>query len=134
MIADIFYPIFILTTTILVCFIRKKNCLGGFAPTSSPRYCPGSPGGRGAYSSPPPDPSCNCFWLCQKPMQPYFFCIIPCSGLGSYCSTCVRLAVQALLWSLEFVIPQNLKHNTISISNLAQSWSISTQPSCSCCN
>ena len=46
MIADIFYPIFTITITNLVCFIRKKKTkfFGGFAPTPSPRHHPGPPG------------------------------------------------------------------------------------------
>ena len=44
MIADIFYPTFTLTITILACFIRKKAKLfRGFAPTGSPRHRPGPP-------------------------------------------------------------------------------------------
>ena len=44
--ADIFYPIFTITITNLVCFIRKKTKLFGcFAPTPSPSLRPGSPGG-----------------------------------------------------------------------------------------
>ena len=35
------------------------------------------------------------------------------SGLGNY-FVCKRFAVQTLLWSLEFVIQINLKHNTIA--------------------
>ena len=45
------------------------------------------------------------------------------SGLGSY-FVCKRLAVQNLLQSLEFAIQINLKHETIKVSNLAESWSI----------
>ena len=73
MIADIFYPISTLTITVLAYFIRKKKCLGALhsrlhqGTTLDP---------LGAYNS-PQTPSCNCFWLCQKPMHPYFFCIIP---------------------------------------------------------
>ena len=47
------------------------------------------------------------------------------SGLGNFI-VCKRFAVQTLLWSLEFVIQINFEHNTIAVSNLAQSWSIST--------
>ena len=39
---------------------------------------------------------------------------------------CKRFAVQTLLWSLEFVIQINLEHDTITVLNLARSWSIST--------
>ena len=81
MIADIFYPIFTLMITILACFIRKKKgkLFWGFAPSCSPRYCPGlhGGGGRGAYSSPQTPQLLNRFWLFQEPMRPYFFCLIP---------------------------------------------------------
>ena len=46
------------------------------------------------------------------------------SGLGNY-FICKRFAVQTLLWSLEFVIQINPQHNTITVWNLVQSWSIS---------
>ena len=69
MIADIFYPIFTLTITVLACFIQK-NCLG-LLP--SPRHCPGPL----EVLQLPQTPSCNRFWLGQKLMRPYFFCIIP---------------------------------------------------------
>ena len=49
MIADIFYPIFTLTITVLAYFMQK-NCLG-FLP--SPRHCPGPPGGLTAPLRPP---------------------------------------------------------------------------------
>ena len=71
MIADNFYPMF--TLTILTCFVRKKNCLGALHPclhqgiTMDPLV---------ACSS-HQTTSCNLFWLCQKPMRPYFSCIIP---------------------------------------------------------
>ena len=41
--ADIFYPIFTQTITILVCFIREKKAklFRRFAPTHSPRHWPG---------------------------------------------------------------------------------------------
>ena len=46
MIADIFYPIFTLMITILVCFIRKKSkIVQGFAYSRSPRHDPGPPEG-----------------------------------------------------------------------------------------
>ena len=49
MIADIFYPIFILTITILACFIRRKSkIVQGFAYTLSPRHRPGPPAGLNA--------------------------------------------------------------------------------------
>ena len=47
------------------------------------------------------------------------------SGLGNY-FVCKRLAVQTLLWSLEFVIQINLEHNTIAVWNLARSRSDSS--------
>ena len=42
------------------------------------------------------------------------------SGLGNFI-VCKRFAVQTLLWSLGFVIQINFEHNTIAVSNLAQS-------------
>ena len=50
------------------------------------------------------------------------------SGLGSY-FTCKRFAVQTHLWSLEFVIQINLKHDTIKVNvnfnfNQRNSWCI----------
>ena len=42
MIADIFYPIFTLTITILACFIQKK--IGSFTPMPLPGHHPGPPG------------------------------------------------------------------------------------------
>ena len=75
MTANIFYPTFTLTITILACFIRKKAKLfRGFAPTGSPRHRPG----------PPRPPSFNRFWFCQELMRPYFFCIIPCLSPTSH--------------------------------------------------
>ena len=54
MIADIFYPIFTLTITILACFTRKKlKLFRGFSPTRSPRHCPRTPGGLAALPRPP---------------------------------------------------------------------------------
>ena len=63
-IADIFYPIFTLTITVLVFFIPKEKIkeIGGFA------YHQGISLDH---------PSCNRFWLWEKPVHPYFFCIIP---------------------------------------------------------
>ena len=54
MIAGIFYPIFTLMITNLVCFICIKTKLfRGFPPTPSPRQCPGPPGGLTAHARPP---------------------------------------------------------------------------------
>ena len=50
------------------------------------------------------------------------------SWLGNYIA-CKRFAVQTL-WSLEFVMRQNFEHNTIAVSNLARSWSISGECRC----
>ena len=41
------------------------------------------------------------------------------SGLGNYL-ICKRFAVQTLLWSLEFVIQINLKHDTITVNWLCK--------------
>ena len=49
--------------------------------------------------------------------------MVPC--LRFWCIACKRFAVQTLLWSMEFVIHQNLKHDTIAVLNLAQSWDFS---------
>ena len=46
---------------------------------------------------------------------------------------CKKFAVQTPLWSLEFVIHQNVKHDTIAVSNLTRSWYISTHTSNYCC-
>ena len=74
--ADIFYPIFTQTITILVCFIREKKsktvqeiCTHTFTKALTWTPC-------GAYSL-PQTLSFNCFWLFQELMHPYFFCIIP---------------------------------------------------------
>ena len=45
MITDIFYPILILTITILVCFLRKKKLFRGFAPMASTSCCLRPPAG-----------------------------------------------------------------------------------------
>ena len=45
MIAYIFYPIFALTITVLVCFIRKKQIVRGFVSMPSPRHHLRPPGG-----------------------------------------------------------------------------------------
>ena len=42
------------------------------------------------------------------------------SGLGNYFA-CKRFTVQTLLWSLEFMILQNLKCDTIAVSNFDRS-------------
>ena len=88
MFADIFYPIFTLMITVLVCFIwkktKKQNCLGVSHPFLN-QDIPLTP--RGAYNS-PQTPSCNRFWLCQKPMRPYFFCTIPWQCLSNTTFTC----------------------------------------------
>ena len=76
MIAGIFYPIFTLTITVLACFIQKKKIVQRFVPMPSPGHRPRPPGGRGV-TAPLQTLSCSCFWLFQKLMRPYFFCIIP---------------------------------------------------------
>ena len=63
MIAGIFYPTFILTITILACFIWKKKLFGGFAPTPSPKHCPGSPG---VLTAPPKLPAAIAFGLAKN--------------------------------------------------------------------
>ena len=65
MIVDIFYPILALTTTILVCFIKKKAKLfREFVPTCSPRHHPVPPGGLTApYKTPTPRTDVPIFFL-----------------------------------------------------------------------
>ena len=54
MIADIFYPIFTLTITILACFKRKKvKLFRGFSLKRSPRHRPRPTGGLTAPPRPP---------------------------------------------------------------------------------
>ena len=76
MIADTFYPKFTITITNLVCFMREKkqSCSGVLHP---PRHQGITLGLQEDYSS-HESPSCNRFWLWQKPMCPYLFCIIFC--------------------------------------------------------
>ena len=66
MIADIFYPIFTLTITVLAYFNVE-----GFTTTSSPRHCPGALGGLQL----PSDPQLLSFLAWPKINAP---CIIPC--------------------------------------------------------
>ena len=75
MTADISYLIFTLRITIFSVFYTKKKwkLFEGFVPTPSLRHCAGPPG---RLTVPYKTPSCNRFWLCQKPIRPYFFCII----------------------------------------------------------
>ena len=75
MVADIFYPIFTLTITILACFTRKQvKLFRGFSPTLSPRHRPRPPGG--AYSS-PQSPSFNRFWLSKNRCAHIFSALSP---------------------------------------------------------
>ena len=76
MIADI-HPIFTLKIAILAHFIRgkKTKIVWGLLTHAFTRASPWTP--WGAYSS-PQTPSCNHFWLHQKLMHQYFFCIIHC--------------------------------------------------------
>ena len=74
MIADIFYPIFILLITVLVCFIQKKTKLfGGFAPMLSPRHYLGPPSG----SCLPSDPQLQLFLALLKTDVPIFCLYYP---------------------------------------------------------
>ena len=68
MIADIFYPIFSLTITVLAYFI-----VWAFRTNILPKALPWGPGGGGLTAT----PSCYRFWLGQKSMRPYFSGIIP---------------------------------------------------------
>ena len=69
MIADIFYPIFTLTITVLACFVQKL--VWGFCLHQ------GITVDLLEGLQLPQTPSCNRFWFGQKPMRLYFFCIIP---------------------------------------------------------
>ena len=69
MIADIFYPIFTLTITILACFIQNKIVWG----LHTHAFTRASPWTTWVAYSSPQTPSCNHFWLCQKLVRPYFF-------------------------------------------------------------
>ena len=70
MIADIFYPIFTITITNLVCFIQEKpKLIGDLAPTLSPRHHPGPPGGLQL----PQDPQLQPFLSLTKTDAPIFF-------------------------------------------------------------
>ena len=87
MIADIFYPIFTLRITALVCFIQKKktqtnNCLSALHPRLQQGITLDSLGSLQL----PLDPELQSYliWLLQKPMHPYFFCIIPCMYMCMY--------------------------------------------------
>ena len=69
MVADIFYPIFILKITVLVCFLQKKL---GTSP--QPGHLPERPGGLTA----PPIPQAAKKKNKKKTMRTYFSWIIPC--------------------------------------------------------
>ena len=59
-----------------------------------------------AYSS-PQTPSCNCFWLGQKLMCPYFSCIISCllfHERGSWWQPSISLAFTSIPDSLQILI------------------------------
>ena len=74
MIADIFYPIFILTITILACFIqRKKKLFVGLAPTPSTGHHPGH---SGELTDPPQTPAAILFGF-SKTDAPIFFLYYP---------------------------------------------------------
>ena len=73
MIADIFYPIFTLTITVLACFTQKNKVVRGFHTHDFIKASPWTLWGAVT----PPDPSCN------QPMRPYFFCFIPCATLNT---------------------------------------------------
>ena len=51
MIAYIFYPIFTLTITVLVCFIRKKQIVREFVSMPSPRHHLRPPGGGRGWAA-----------------------------------------------------------------------------------
>ena len=72
MIADIFYPIFTLTITVLACFTQKKQSYSG---VSQPRLHQGIALDPFGSLQLPQTPCYN------HPMRPYFFCIIPCKLL-----------------------------------------------------
>ena len=68
MIADIFYPIFTLTITILVCFSHKKATLLGVL----------HPCLHQGITLDTPDPQLQSFLALPKTDAPIFLCIIPC--------------------------------------------------------
>ena len=73
MTADIFYPIFTLTITVLACFIRKKKMFLGFAPTPSTGHHPGH---SGKFQL-PPDPQPQSYLAPPKTDAPIFFLYYP---------------------------------------------------------
>ena len=81
MIADIFYPIFTLTITILACFIRKKkeNCLGDLHPHVHQGIALDSmEGGRGeGLTAHPGRPASQSFLAFPKTNAPIFFLYYP---------------------------------------------------------
>ena len=77
MIADIFYPTFTPAITVL----EGYKVFRGFRTHVFTKASPWTP--RGAYSS-RQIPSCNCFWLCQKPTRPYFFSVLSTKGLMTF--------------------------------------------------
>ena len=72
MIADIFYPTFILAITVLSCFIQKK-LFGGFAPTPSTSCRPG-PG----VTAPPRPPAAIVFGFAKNRCTHIFSALSPC--------------------------------------------------------
>ena len=79
MIADIFYPIFTLTITILACFIRKKkeNCSGDLHPNVHQGIALDSiEGGRGGLTARPEPPASIVFGF-SRTDAPIFFLYYP---------------------------------------------------------
>ena len=77
MMADIFYPIFTLTITVLafsVLYMKKKKTklFGDFAPTPSPRHRPRPLGGLTA----PPDPQLQSLLTSPKTNASIFFSVL----------------------------------------------------------
>ena len=70
MIAGVFYPTLTVYQHVLY---EKIQIFWELCTHAFTRVSPWTP--WEAYST-PQTPSCNLFWLRQKPMRPYFFCII----------------------------------------------------------
>ena len=76
MIAYIFYPIFTLTITILVCFIQKKHIVWGFVSTPSPRHHLRPPG-RGRLKPLPRPPVAIIFGFSKNRRTHIFSVLFP---------------------------------------------------------
>ena len=73
MTADIFYPIFTLTITVLACFIQKNKPVWAFALTPLPEHHPGP---LGRLTAPPRPPTAIVFDFAKTDV-PIFFLYFP---------------------------------------------------------